>query len=78
MVFKREKNEVENISQSTYTGRIAMLDVDRIVAKSLLVKKLKIEHDKKNKEIERWLRNVKKQLYGRANKILYITRSTDT
>lgn len=42
--------------------RIAMIDVDRVVAKSAMVKKLKTEYDKQNKEIERWIKNVKKQI----------------
>lgn len=63
MVLKREKSEFETSEQnSSSSNRIAMIDVDRIVAKSTLVKRLKAEHDKKNKEIERWLKNVKKQL----------------
>ena len=39
-----------------------MVDVDRVVAKSSLVKELKTDYEKKLKELERWLKNVKKQI----------------
>ena len=56
MVKKEEVNEVKSAQ------RIALIDVDRVVAKCSAVKKLRTEHEKKNKELERWLKNVKKQL----------------
>mgnify|MGYP002627429495 CR=1 FL=1 len=61
---QKEQNENDNVKKNnTVTNpRIAMIDVDRVVAKSSSVKKLKSEHDKKNKELERWLKNVKKQI----------------
>ncbi len=57
---EQQGNTAENNTVSF--PRIAMIDVDRVVAKSSFVKKLKTEYDKKNKELERWLKNVKKQI----------------
>lgn len=42
--------------------KIAMIDVDRVVAMSSKVNKLKSEYEKNNKELQRWLKNVKKQI----------------
>lgn len=62
-MVKKDTEETSKVTASSVTvKRIAMIDVDRVVAKSSLVKKLKQEHDKKNKEVERWLKNVKKQI----------------
>ncbi len=59
-----KKEQTENVAENNRCSRskIAMIDVDKVVAKSSSVKKLKAEHDKKNKELEGWLKNVKKQI----------------
>lgn len=62
MVKKEQAESIETLYNPAICQKIAMIDVDRVVSKSSAVKKLKAEHDKKNKELERWLKNVKKQI----------------
>ena len=67
--MQNEENKTQSIDNNQKTDnssvicqRIAMIDVDKVVGSASSVKKLKEEHSKKNKELERWLKNVKKQI----------------
>ena len=61
-IVEEKKVAVQPKKVAVKSQKIAMIDVDRVVAKCTAVKKLRAEHEKKNKELERWLKNVKKQL----------------
>ena len=59
--------EKENVNsnegkKSVTTMRIAMMDVDRVVSKAASVQELKKEREQKEKELERWLNNARKQI----------------
>ena len=71
MTKKEKEQAVEPFYTNTVsTQRIAMIDVDKVVSKCAAVKKLKAEHEKKNKELERWLKNVKKQIEKPDSKVV--------
>ena len=62
MVKKEKEEAIENLYAGNFIPKIGMIDVDRVVARSSAVKKLKNEYEKNNKALERWLKNVKKQI----------------
>ena len=62
-IMAENKKVKSNDEQKSVTiKKIAMMDVEKVVSKAASVQKLKAERVKKEKELERWLENAKKQI----------------